>query len=120
MHSINILYTGSYKRISIYYGQWVKIFKVYFNMFALNEINVSQLCKNVFTVNNDSIVLTFHEQDLTKGCGRGLHRPSLTRGPYPASDFSNGQGRQMKGDFPNGPGRQLRGEFSNGPGRAGK
>ena len=43
------------------------------------------MCKNVFAVNNGIIVLTFHAQDLTKGCGRGMHGP--------------GPGRQKRGDF---------------------
>ena len=34
---------------------------------------VIQLCKNVFAINNGIIVLTFHELDLSKGLGRGLH-----------------------------------------------
>ena len=33
------------------------------------------MCKNVFAINNGIIVLTFHELDLTKGRGRGLHGP---------------------------------------------
>ena len=33
------------------------------------------MCKNVFVMNNGIIVLTFHEQDLSKDCGRGLHAP---------------------------------------------
>ena len=64
-----------------------------------------KLCKNVFAINNGIIVLTFHEQDLTKGCGRGLHSPQPDARPVPgpACDFSNWPGQQMKGDFSNGP-----------------
>ena len=40
------------------------------------------------------------EKDVLEVCAG----PSLTRGPYPARDFSNLPGRQMKGDFSNGPG----------------
>ena len=57
---------------------------------------VIQICKNVFAVNN-GIVLTFHAQDLTKGYGRGMHRP---RSDWQVrDDFSNELGRQMRGDF---------------------
>ena len=52
-------------------------------MFALNEINI-QLCKTVFAMNNGIIVLTFHEQDLTKVLVKFCTGPRLTRGPYPA------------------------------------
>ena len=84
-------------------------------------------------MNNGIIVLTFHEQDLTKDCGRGLHgpEPDARSVPGPARDFSNRPGRLMKGvftngragnlgDFSNGPGRQMKGDFSNGSGWAGK
>ena len=52
------------------------------------------MCKNVFAMNNGIIVLTFHEQDLTKGCGKGLHGPEPDARPVPgpALDFSNGPG----------------------------
>ena len=54
-----------------------------------------QLCKNVFAMNNGIIVLTFHEQDLTKGCCRGLHwlEPDAKLVLCPAHDFSNGPGK---------------------------
>ena len=55
-------------------------------------------------MNNGIIVLTFHEQDLTKGCGRGLHGPEPDARPVP------GMALQMKGDFFNGPCRQIKGD----------
>ena len=37
INNVNILYTGSYKRIPIYYGLYgEKNLKVHFNMFVLN------------------------------------------------------------------------------------
>ena len=50
--------------------------------------------KNVFVINNGVIVLTLHELDLTKSCGRGLHRPEPEERPVPgpAHDFSNRPG----------------------------
>ena len=53
------------------------------------------MCKNVFAVNNGIIVLTFHAQDLTKGCGRDLHGAR----PNPRSDMD----WQMSGDLSNEP-----------------
>ena len=53
---------------------------------------VIHLLKNVFAINNGIIVLTFHEQDLTKGYGRALHEPEPEWDSYPARDFSNGPG----------------------------
>ena len=44
---------------------------------------VIQLCKNVFAVNNDIIVLTFHAQDLTKDCDRGMHGRGQDKRPGP-------------------------------------
>ena len=66
------------------------------------------MCKNVFTVNNGIIVLTFHAQELTKGCGRGQHGP----GP----DWRSVLGPAMTDEFSYGPGRQKRNEFGPGPG----
>ena len=61
------------------------------------------MCKNVFAMNNGIIVLTFHEQDLTKGCGRGLQgpEPDAKLVPGPAHDFSNGPGK-WEAIFPTG------------------
>ena len=91
--NINILYTGSYEKNSIYYGQCVKNFKVHFYMFALNEVNMSHSdLQKCICINNDNIVLTFHEQDHTEGCGRGLRgpEPEARLVPDPARAFSNG------------------------------
>ena len=75
-------------------------------------------------MNNGIIVLTFHEQDLTKDCGRGLHGPGPDFKPVPRpdwqmrGDFSNRPGWQMKIDFflQSRLGRQKRNEFGLGPG----
>ena len=53
------------------------------------------MCKDVFAVNNGITVLTFHAQDLTKGCGRGMHEPWPNPRP--------GAGWQMRDDSSNVP-----------------
>ena len=56
INSINILYTGSYKSIPIYYGDQVKNFKSAFK-FAYIELNkekltrVIQMCKYMYYMN---------------------------------------------------------------------
>ena len=42
--------------------------------------------KNVFAVNNGIIAITFHAQDLTKGCRRDLHGPDPRLVPGPADE----------------------------------
>ena len=56
---------------------------------------VIQMCKNIFALKMVLLVLTFHEQDLTKGCCRGLHLLELDAKLVfcPAHDFSNGPGK---------------------------
>ena len=72
---------------------------------------VIQLCKNVFAINN-GIVLTFHELDLTKGHGRGLHGPETDAMPVPGlarpvigkckAIFPTGRAGKWKAIFPTG------------------
>ena len=73
------------------------------------------MCENVFVINNGIMVLTFHVQDLTKDCGRGLHGPEPEERPVPNPfrDFSKGLSRQLRGDFSNS--RQMKGDIFNGP-----
>ena len=110
---------------------------------------VIQLWKNVFAINNGIIVLTFHELDLTKGRGRGLHGPESDARPNPARPnpwfFQRAGPANVRRFFQRagpanerrffqragpaiqrwfflraGPGRQMKGYFFNGPGRVGK
>ena len=73
---------------------------------------VIQLSKNVFAINICIKILTFHGQNLTKGCGRGLHRPEPDVRPVPGPARPGPRFFQLAG-----PGRQMKGCFSNGPGR---
>ena len=43
------------------------------------------MCKNVFVITNGIVILTFHEQDLTKGHGRGLLGPEPDARPVPST-----------------------------------
>ena len=64
--------------------------------------------KNVFAIDNSIIVLTFHAQDLTKGCGRCLQGPGPD--PMPVPGPVRGPCWQKGGDFlPTG--QQKRNEF---------
>ena len=98
---------------------------------------VIQMCKNAFDVSNGIIILTFHRQDLTKGCGRGMHRPGPANevifstgrdGPederwffYRAGPANERRFFQRAGPANDrrffqraGPGRQMKDDFSNG------
>ena len=74
INNINILYTGSHKRIPKYYGQWVKNLKSLFQYVCM-ELNKMKLTwvflkyKNMFAIKIVLLVLNFHIQGLTKVCG---------------------------------------------------
>ena len=71
------------------------------------------MCKNVYAINNDIIVLTFHELDLTKNHGRGLHGPKSDMRPVPSPvcDFSNGPANERRFFQRTGPEKSARADL---------
>ena len=70
INSINILHTGYYKRILIYYCQYMKNFKsVCIKLNKVKLTRVIQMCKNLVAIKMLSIVLTFYGQDPAKDYG---------------------------------------------------
>ena len=123
-------------------NRWKNLKYILICLHWMNLTWVIELCKNVFAINNGIIVLTLHEQDLTKGCDKGLYGPWARPVIFPMgrTGLANekrffqraGRAGKWKAIFPTGragpaierwffqragPGRQIKGDFSNGPGR---